>query len=279
MSIILTVYRTAGPYASIGLNVEHTCVESQGAVLVIKSPALRESVFKREQLQQYMRAHYREWCDYAKITLGHTVEREDISLITGWAKTSADWKAVAFTRSNTSSQVLLEAHAAGTVNANVHGERSRKTVPPVMHREGKLYAGASASSSASSRLQLPSEHPKPKPSSKRRKRANASNESNRAALAGSSKPENTSSISDPGRPTSSDGSERRKDQCAFLRRCMIKERLLFTSIVAGAGPHRLPMQDDGRSGHAGEGLMVEQEDEEDYEEGLLNYASEVCMSP
>ena len=276
VSILLTVYSTAGPYASAGMSVEHTCTGSHGAVLVIKSSAIRESVFSREPLQKYMLAHYREWYAYAKTTLGHSVDREEISLVTGWAKTSADWKAVAFTHSSTSSQVSVQAHAVGVVNAEFHGERARETETAAIHREGALYAPADTGSSTTGKSKTSSKRRKGKSSSKRRQPADSSNPD---AHTDSSELGQTTNASGPPGSTSTDIGEAKKDQCIFVRCCMIKGRFLLKRIVAGAGPHRLPRQEDGRSGNGGEGLMVEWEDEEDSEHDLLNYTSEVCLTP
>ena len=249
------------------MNVEHTCTESQGAVLIIKSPALRESILRREPLQQYMRAHYREWYAYTK-TLGLGIDREEISLVMGWAKTSADWKAVAFTRSSTGYQASLQAGAMGTANVKVHGETTHETEPPKVHREGALYSRAHADSPASGTSKSTPKHRKPK-ASKRRKPADSDPDS--------SKPGHTTNTSNPPGSASIGDGEAKKDQCIFLKRCMIKGRIL--PIVAGAGPHRLPRQEDRRSGNAREGLMVEQEDEEDYEHEVLSYASKVRARP
>ena len=276
--ILLTGYSTAGPYASAGMSVEHTCTESQGAVLIIKSPAIRESIFNQEPLQKYMLAHYREWYAYAKTTLGHVnVDREEISLVTGWTKTSADWKAVAFTRTSASSQeASLKAHAVGVVSAKLHGERTRETEPPEIHREGALYALTDTDSSTTDKMESSSKRRKPKPSSKRRQPADSSSPGARTR---SSQPGDTTNASGPLDSTIAGSGEVKKDQCLFVRRCMVKGRLLLKKIIAGAGPHRLPRQEDGRSGYAGEGLMVELEGEEDSEYDSLDYASEVCMRP
>lgn len=262
---LLTGYSAAGPYASIGMNVEHTCTESQGAVLVIKSPALRESILRREPLHQYVRAHYREWYAYAGTTLGLGVEREEISLVTGWAKTSADWKAVAFTRSSTSYLASLEARAVGVVGAKLHGERTHETEPPEIHREGAFYSRAHTDSSSTPATPKPTSKRRKAKASKRRKQADPSSFDARA----DSEPEPGAGVHDQGPPAGS-SLARKKNQCIFLKRCMMKRRILFNRIVAGAGPHRLPRQEDRRSGQAGEGLMAAQSDNEGDEEGYLS---------
>ena len=135
-------HRTAGSSAVAGITAGYTCKETQGAVLVLNSPAHSESIFQSVSLRKYMRRHHREWYDYARNVLDQNVSREAIVLVTGWSKTSPDWKAVAFTRSDTGYNASLGANALGVVGAEVRGTRSRESEPPTMHREGALYFGA-----------------------------------------------------------------------------------------------------------------------------------------
>ena len=92
-----------------------------------------------------MRRHHREWYDHARNILDQEITREAIILVTGWSKTSPDWKAVAFTRSDTSYNASLGANALGVVGAEVRGTRSLELEPPTIHREGALYSRASSS--------------------------------------------------------------------------------------------------------------------------------------
>ena len=216
-----------------------------------------------------MLAHHHEWHTYAKDVLGLSVKREEIILAIGWVKTSADWKAVAFTSSSTSYDASLEGRAFGVADADLRRKRTRELEPPKMHREGALYPGRTHRMDSRSREAKPL--------------------STRSAPTGSSildecgDPSIVVDTADSREPTHATASpshiKPQTDQCAFLKRCMIKKRILFTSVVGGAGSHQLPKRDDVRSGRAGEGLIVGREDEEDEEEDLLNYASEVDMGP
>ena len=91
---LLTFRRNAGSAASIDITAGYTCKETQGAVLVLNSPASEERVLKRIPLRDYMRQHHREWCSFARDTLGLDVSSNDIVLVIGCVKTAADWKAV-----------------------------------------------------------------------------------------------------------------------------------------------------------------------------------------
>ena len=93
-----------------------------------------------------MRRHHRDWYNHARNVLDQNVSREAVILVTGWSKTSPDWKTVAFTCSDTSYNASLGANALGVVGAEVRGTRSRESEPPTMHREGALYRGAPSNS-------------------------------------------------------------------------------------------------------------------------------------
>ena len=245
---ILTLYRPAGPNTSIGANAGYTCRESQGAVLILNSPAHRESVFENDLLWKYMLRHHHEWCEYARTTLGQRVKSSDVILLAGCVKTSADWKVVAFTRSSIAYHAGLEGHAFGA-GAELRAARTRELEPPKMHREGLLYPRAQS-------------HP--------------SHSGEAGTFTASDQP-----VDSPGpntSPESSGSGEPRKDQSAFLNRYRTKRRGPFKKIVAGAGPHRLPEQEGRRSVQGGEGLMAVPEEESTDEDDLPNFESEVGHS-
>ena len=244
---VLTLYRPVGPDASIGANASYICKESQGAVLILNSPAHRESVFENDLLWKYMLRHHREWCEYARITLGQRVKSSDVVLLAGCVKTSADWKVVAFTRSSIGYHTGLEGHAFGA-GAELRGSRTRELEPPKMHREGLLYPRAQSHSANSGK-------------------AGTSPNLTSDQLTDSSDP-NAS-------PDSSGSGEPLNDQSAFLNRYRTKRRGLFKKIVAGAGPHQLPEQEGGRSARNGEGLVAAQKEESVDEDDLASFENEV----
>ena len=143
---LIIFHRTAGPDATIGVTAGYTCKDTQGAVLVLNSPARSEGLFDSVSLRDYMRRHHGEWYDYARNVLDQNVSREGVVLVTGWSKTSADWKAVAFTRSTFGYYGSLEARAMSVAGAGVRGSRMVEIEPPMMHREGALYPRALAQS-------------------------------------------------------------------------------------------------------------------------------------
>lgn len=218
-----------------------------------------------------MLAHHREWHAYAKDVLGLGIKREELVLAIGWVKTSADWKVIAFTRSSASYHASLEGRAFGVAGAELRRKRAHELEPPKMHREGALYgSGAHRQHSSSGKAKPPSTPSAPAASSILDERADPSGAVHTADSRG---PAQTMASPRSGEP--------QKDQCIFLRRCMTKWRVLFTSIVAEAGPHQLPRQEDRRRGQGGERLVARQEDEEDNEpgDGLLSYANEVRTKP
>ena len=245
MSIVLTPRSAAGPDASVGITAGYACRDSQGAVLVINSPARQQSIFENDLLWKYMLRHHHEWCEYARTTLGQRVRPQDVVLVTGWTKTSADWKAVAFTRSSMGYHAGLQGHALG-FGAELRGARTRELEPPKMHREGVLYPRAHTDTTSS---------------------AEEAVSRTAAAPADSSSTSKSTALSSP--------NGQQKDQCMFLNRYMTKRRGLFKKIVAGAGPHRLPGQEDGKSERGEEGLMAVQEEESVDEDSMQNFEGEV----
>ena len=86
---LIAFHRTAGQDASVGVTAGYTCRETQGAVLVLNSPAQSEAIRDSVTLREYMRRHHGEWYDYARNILDQNVSREGVVLVTGWSKTSA----------------------------------------------------------------------------------------------------------------------------------------------------------------------------------------------
>lgn len=259
---ILTVYRAVTLYVSISIDAKYTCAESQGAVLVIKSPAHHESIFRREPLQKYVRSHYCEWYAYAKGILEHSIDREQISLITGWAKTSADWKAVVFTRSSTSYWTLVGGRALGVAGVELRGEMTQDIELPEIHCKDVLYSQLITGSTASG---------KPKPSEPNK----LSDPSDPDMPIGLPKQIPTTNIPLLGRLTSSGSGELQKDQCIFLKRCMMMKHRPFKKMVTGAEAHQLLRQEDGRSGQSGEGLVAAQKDDSTDEDDWVMSKQEV----
>ncbi|EKM58880.1 uncharacterized protein PHACADRAFT_191194 [Phanerochaete carnosa HHB-10118-sp] len=93
---------TIGAGVSATLSMEYICKGAQGAVLVLQSKAYDEALFENNNFKTYIIRDHDKWFSYARNNLGQAVQQEDITVVSGWVKTEANWAATAF--NNTSSR-------------------------------------------------------------------------------------------------------------------------------------------------------------------------------
>ncbi|GJE94301.1 hypothetical protein PsYK624_104700 [Phanerochaete sordida] len=170
---------------SATLSASYACREVQGALLVLKSQAYAESLYDNEILEKYMTLEHDNWHAYARGTLGHRIDQEDIVLVSGWVKAPADWATAAFSTHNSTNQLSAKGQIGHLFGLGFLRSRHKSYSGPEMERSGAKYP----------------------------KKA---------------------------------GSDALKDQCVFVKRYKIKKRLGIVRImVAGAGSHAFPPEDDG----------------------------------
>ena len=88
-----------------------------------------------------LRQHER-WFTYVRDDIGHDIRPEEVVLISGWAKTSADWATTAFSNSTTSHYVSLQGQVGKFIGLELFRSRSRAQSGLRMHRQGLKYPRA-----------------------------------------------------------------------------------------------------------------------------------------
>ncbi|GJE94286.1 WD40 repeat domain-containing protein [Phanerochaete sordida] len=126
--------------AEAGLSAGYTCKEAGGALLVLQSEASSESVFESRRLKEYMYRQHAAWSHYVRETLGHEVKEEDIVLVGGWVKTSADWAAMAFSNLVTKHYASVKGKAVGLFGLELFGTRAKDQAGPPALRQGTAYS-------------------------------------------------------------------------------------------------------------------------------------------
>ncbi|GJE94313.1 WD40 repeat domain-containing protein [Phanerochaete sordida] len=128
-----------GRYGASGdISVGYTCKDTQGGLLVLQSEAEYASVFAVAHLKTYVAKHHESWLMYAR-SLGCEVSEEDVFLVGGWVKTSADWKATAFSNHATKKSLSLKGAVSGMLGLGFHGSDSRSDYGAKSHRQGTKY--------------------------------------------------------------------------------------------------------------------------------------------
>lgn len=126
--------------SAASISAGYTCKETHGALLVLQSEAHSEAVFECRLLKLYMARQHEHWCAYARDNLGHEVEAEDIVLVGGWVKTSADWAAMAFSNLMKKHYASLSAKVGGFMGVELLASRTRVQSGSKLHREGAAYS-------------------------------------------------------------------------------------------------------------------------------------------
>ncbi|EKM58887.1 uncharacterized protein PHACADRAFT_248999, partial [Phanerochaete carnosa HHB-10118-sp] len=131
---------TASVDISVGLSASYTCKEERGAVLALKSDAHAETIYKNQIFKKYIFRNIRAWHAYAKDVLGLDIKQEDLVVVSGWVKTTADWAETAFSNTSTRSSGSLEGHVGGVARVEVGGSYTSSVMGPKMHRHAEHYS-------------------------------------------------------------------------------------------------------------------------------------------
>ncbi|EKM51448.1 uncharacterized protein PHACADRAFT_102964 [Phanerochaete carnosa HHB-10118-sp] len=129
---------------SVTLDASYTCRATQGAVLILKSEAHAEKILRNRLLKKYIVRHCDRWYAYARNEIYQDIKQEDIVVVSGWVKTTADWATVAFSNTSTSSSASLEGRVGGIAGAAVGGSHSRSMTGPRMERQASNFPPAEA---------------------------------------------------------------------------------------------------------------------------------------
>ena len=82
---------------------------------------------------------HEHWCSYVRDVLGHDVSPQEIVLISGWGKASADWAATVFSNTSTKRYASLRGQFGKLVGLELFGSRTRVQSGPKVHRQGDIY--------------------------------------------------------------------------------------------------------------------------------------------
>ena len=137
---VLTSCSSAFADTAASLSAGYSCKESQGALLVLQSQGHSEAAFAGRKLKAHMVRQHEQWCNYVRDELGHDVSSEDVVLISGWVKTSADWAATTFSNLVSRHYASLQGKAGRFVGLELFRSRTRALSGPKMHRQGSKYS-------------------------------------------------------------------------------------------------------------------------------------------
>ena len=88
---------------------------------------------------QYMVQQHDRWVSHVRDTLRQEVPPEEVVLIGGWIKTSADWAASVFSNLVTKQSASLQVKAGHFLGFGLSGSRARAQSGPKLHRQGAKY--------------------------------------------------------------------------------------------------------------------------------------------
>ncbi|GJE94334.1 WD40 repeat domain-containing protein [Phanerochaete sordida] len=128
--------------AAAALSAGYSCKEAYGAVLVLDSQGRSEKVFESRPLTEYMARQHEQWCAYVRDVLKQRIDDEEIVLIGGWVRTSADWATMAFSKQAKKHSASLKGQGGGLLGLEIFGSRMRAQSGPSAHREGSKYPRA-----------------------------------------------------------------------------------------------------------------------------------------
>ncbi|GJE94335.1 WD40 repeat domain-containing protein [Phanerochaete sordida] len=124
--------------ASADISAGYTCKEVQGGLLVLQSEADYAKVLAVAHLKTYMARYHDSWLAYAR-DVGLEVGDEDVVLVGGWVKTSADWKTMAFSNHSTKHHISLKGRVTGLLGLGIHASDSKAKSGATSHRQGPEY--------------------------------------------------------------------------------------------------------------------------------------------
>ena len=135
----LTSCSAAFADTAAALSAGYTCKETYGALLVLQSQGYSETVFSNRKLKAYMIRQHEQWCTYLRDDLGQDISPDDVFLVSGWVKTSADWAAMAFSSFVSKHYASVQGQAGRFVGLELFRSRTRVQSGPKLHRQGSIY--------------------------------------------------------------------------------------------------------------------------------------------
>ncbi|GJE89772.1 hypothetical protein PsYK624_058790 [Phanerochaete sordida] len=120
-----------------GARYRFACESDQGALAVLGSSATRSLVLQScTAFRAYMHAHHDAWHAFAA-ALGHTLDADDIVLVSGWLKTSS-WALAACTRAGRAHEFAVQAQLADLAGVEFHVEVKEDGAHSVEQRCGPV---------------------------------------------------------------------------------------------------------------------------------------------
>lgn len=137
---------TAGGGAhNAGAAAEYTCRLSHGAVLVLRSPAYKQTIRDNYRIREYLCSHHSTWCNYVREHRDgprFVVAPERIVFVRGWVKTAPTWEATAFCSSNTRVRASLDVDVGEFASAGADYAKSRTVSGLRVSRRGSSESSA-----------------------------------------------------------------------------------------------------------------------------------------
>ena len=129
----LTCFLYRGPI-SPGGSYSFSSHGKRGAVAVLDDGGVQETVVRSTAFQEYIYNHHQSWHAFAK-KKGHSVEVEEIVLVSGFVKTSS-WAVATYAGQESSHDFSLSVGANGVASASADFSSEEKTNVKVLKRSG-----------------------------------------------------------------------------------------------------------------------------------------------
>ncbi|KAI0325968.1 YVTN repeat-like/Quino protein amine dehydrogenase [Cubamyces sp. BRFM 1775] len=231
--------------ASPGANITFKCTDDKGALLLLSPHGEDTYIQSRRHIVTHLRQNLQKWETLANDTLGLDLKAEDILFVCGVTKTSR-WAVAAFQSSQRNAEGSISCDMSSLASAHLTMSITNVTAPNCWYRSGPPQArrlSVSSNQSAPAGILGPvamgSNASLASSATASDASTNAQQQQTQTVTPGFQIPTNLSVPSSGVVPD-------KADQCIFFHYYKMKRRWfpLPGRIVAGAGPHELPQNED-----------------------------------
>ena len=123
------------PGAAFSGTLRFKCADDQGAMLVLKHEAVRESLHPSKDLTRYIVRNHESWCRFAQDVFRLDIKPHDIIFVSGCVKT-AEWALAAATHRARECELMFGGEFAPSAKAAFSFGVSQESAASMEHRSG-----------------------------------------------------------------------------------------------------------------------------------------------